>query len=101
METNARGAKCPACQSTNTHIYKRGYSFLLGLLGAGAFTIAYLVWTIISTGYAELDEVAKTVVLLDIKFSLIWPVLLGLLCGFIGKNEMRAKCLDCGKTFRV
>ena len=101
METNEKGAKCPACGGTNTHIYRRGYSLGLGLLGAVAFTLAYMIWTIVRTDYANLSEAGQTGVVLGMQFQLIWPVVAGLLCGFIGKNELHGKCLDCGKKFRL
>ena len=96
-----KGAKCPVCGSLNTHVYRRGYSIGLGLLGAVALTLAYMIWMIIETDYANLSDAGQTGVVLGMQMQLIWPVVAGLLCGFIGKNEMRAKCLDCGKTFRV
>ena len=94
------GAKCPACGGTNTHVYKRGYSLGLGLLGAVALTFAYMIWTIIRTDYSNLSEAGQTGVVIGMQFQLIWPVAAGLLCGLIGRNELRAKCRDCGKRFR-
>ena len=94
------GAKCPACGSTNTYVRQRGYSPALGILGAVAFFFIFIAWTILSSDYLHADEAVKTVVFLEFRSRLVWPVAAGLLCGLIGRNELRAKCRDCGKRFR-
>lgn len=101
METTEKGARCPKCGGTNTHVYRRGYSVGLGLLGAVALVFIFMAWTILSSDYLHADEVVKTVVVLEFRSRLVWPLAIGLLCGFIGKNELRGKCLDCGKKFRL
>ena len=99
--TKGSGGKCPACGSSNTHIYRRGYSLGFGLLAAVAFTFIFMIWQIIRTDYSNLTEAEQNGVVLGIMLQLFWPILIGLLCGLIGKNELRGKCLDCGKKFKV
>lgn len=54
---------CPRCGSHNVHVYKRGFSWILGFIGLFFFFFGFLI-------------------------------------GFIGSNNLRYKCLDCGKEWK-
>lgn len=92
---------CPNCNSTNVVIYKRGYSLLLGLIWVPVFFFIYAAYWIVTSGYAHEDTTTQNLMFALARGRLITAGLLGLLMGFIGKNELRGKCLDCGKKFRV
>lgn len=100
-EAPAEPGKCPACGSDKLYVHKRGYSVLLGLVAAVVLTLAFYLYMIVSSGYAELGEVAQQGFVMGLVVQTIWPVLVGLLCGFIGSGRLKAKCLSCGHKFSV
>ena len=100
-EAPAEPGKCPSCGSDKICVYKRGYSILLGLASAVVLTLAFYVYMIVSSGYSELNEDAQNGFVIGLVAQTIWPVLVGLLCGFIGSGKLKAKCLSCGHKFFV
>ena len=102
METSTNnGVSCPHCKSSNVIVHKRGYSLLLGILGMVAFFFIYATYWIISSDYGHQNETVQAIMFQAAKSELIFAALLGLLCGFLGKNELRGKCLNCRKSFKV
>lgn len=91
--------KCPKCDSENVIVIKRGYSLAYGFGGMVLFFIAYAVFWIITSDYANQDETTKTLMIAFAEKQFLFAALFGLLLGFIGKNKLEGKCLNCGKKF--
>lgn len=94
---------CPKCGSSNVVIVKRGYSFLLGILGIGVnFIWGSIAW-ILLTGYNHASDVAQSVMLTigGGESVIIFITILGFLWGFLGSGELSCRCLDCGRKTRI
>jgi ribosomal protein S27AE len=81
LEVGKADVRCPKCGSTNVLPTKRGYS--IGL--AFAFTI---IFGVLLSGILFVFPMLYIVILV-----------LCLLSGFAGHNEVRLSCLNCGHTW--
>ena len=100
METQAN-IKCPKCGSENVVIVKRGYSLLGGIVWGILFVFLYFMYTVINDGatFSSLSEAGQAGYATGMFLIMIPLFLLGLFFGLIGKNELVATCLKCGKKF--
>ena len=100
MENQAK-VKCPKCGSENVVIQKRGYSLLGGILWGVLFVIVYFFYTAFAHGstFSALDEAGQTGYAFGMLLTMVPLFLFGLLFGLIGKNDLVATSLKCGKKF--
>ena len=96
ISTSQAKVKCPKCGSDNVIIHTRGYSFFNGLQVGIALVIIYWAITIFSLE-GHVDEVYVAGML----FKTLLIFLFSLLFGFVGKNKLKGRCLDCKKEFNI
>ena len=94
------GGKCPHCGSTNLYTFKRGYSLARGFSFALLFVLLDWIYCIIANDYGNGNEYADfaTMITMIIEGLIFFGI--GLLFGFVGKNRIISKCLDCKREFK-
>lgn len=95
--------KCPYCGSANLYTYKRGYSFARGFSFGLLFVIidwTYLAYCLVVNGYDNAEGLIGWFVSLRAIIEGVFFFGLGLLFGFVGKNSIVSKCLNCKKVFK-